>query len=119
MVKLVLRVAVYALAIWLAVRVIDGLSFEGSAWELVGIALILAVVNAVVRPVLKVLSFPFILVTLGAFLLVINAIMLWLTVWISGQLEIPFDSTGFGATFLGALVITIVVWIGEAVTDRD
>jgi putative membrane protein len=118
MFRMILKIAVYALAIWLAVRLIDGLSFDGTAWALLGIAVILAIVNAVVKPIVKVLSFPVVLVTLGLFLLVINALMLWLTVRISDALDLGLASDGFGATFLGALVISIVVWIGEAVTDR-
>lgn len=119
MVRLILKIAVYALAIWLAVRLVDGLMFDGSGWALLGIALILAILNAVVKPVLKVLSLPLVLLTLGLFLLVLNAFVLWLTVRLSGALDLGLQSDGFGATFLGAIVISVVVWIGEALTFRD
>lgn len=119
MFRVILKLAVYALAIWLAVRLIDGLTFDGTGWALLGIAVILAIVNAVVKPIVKVLSFPVVLLTLGLFLLVINAFMLWLTVQLSDALDLGLGSDGFGATFLGAIVISVVVWIGEAVTDRD
>lgn len=119
MIRLILKIAVYALAIWLAVRLIDGLTFDGTNLALLGIAVILAVVNAVVKPIVKVLSFPVVLLTLGLFLLVINALMLWMTVWLSGELDLGLTSDGFGATFLGALVISVVVWIAEAITERS
>lgn len=119
MFRLVLKIAVYALAIWLAVRIIDGLNFDGDWIALAGIAVVLALVNAIVKPIVKVLSFPVVLLTLGLFLLVINALMLWLTIRVSDGLELGLTSDGFGSTFLGALVISVVVWIGEAVTDRD
>lgn len=120
MIRLVLKIAVYALAIWLAVQMIDGLNLEDPTWTgLAAVAVILAVVNAVVRPVIKLMSLPVVLLTLGLFLLVINAVMLWLTIRISEALELGLTSDGFGATFLGALVISVVVWIGEAITFRD
>jgi putative membrane protein len=56
--------------------------------------------------------------TLGLFLLVINAIMLAVTIWISGMLGLGLTSTGFGATFIGAIVVAIVAWVGEAITGR-
>jgi putative membrane protein len=118
-VNLVLRLAINALAVWLAVRLVGGLTFTGDGWALVGIAVVLAVVNAVVRPILKVLTFPAIILTLGLFLLVINAISLGIVAWVSGKLDLGFATTGFGATFLGALVVSIVTWFGEALSKRD
>ena len=63
-----------------------------------------------VRPVVKFLSFPFILLTLGLLIFVINALMLMLTSWLSGQLGLGFHVDGFGTALVGALVITIVTW---------
>ena len=83
------------------------------------IALILAAVNAVARPIVTFFSLPIVLLTLGLFLLVINAAMFALTIWISGELDLGLSSTGFGATFLGALIVTIVSWIGDALIVRD
>lgn len=120
MIRLVLKIAVYALAIWVAVRVVDGLHLDDPTWTALAlVAVILAAVNAVVKPIVKVLSFPVVLLSLGLFLLVINAFMLWLTMRLSDALDLGLTSEGFGSTFLGALVISVVVWIGEAVTDRD
>lgn len=116
---LILRLAINAGAVWLAVAFVDGLDFEGSWVALVIIAAVLAVLNAVVKPVAKLLSLPFIILTLGLFLLVVNAVMLQIVVVISRSADLGLDSTGFGATFLGAIVISIATWIGEVVTGLD
>lgn len=115
--KLVLKLAVYAAALWVAVSLVDGLAFEGSWVALVAVALVFAAVNAVVKPVVQVLSLPLILLTLGLFLLVVNALMLGLTIWLAGALGLGITSTGFGATLLGAIVVSIVTWAGEAVLE--
>lgn len=117
--SLLVKLAVTALAVWLAVQLVDGLEFTGSWVALAAIAVILAVVNAIARPIVTFFSLPIVLLTLGLFLLVINALMFALTIWISGQLDLGLTSTGFGATFVGALIITVVSWIGEALLGTD
>jgi putative membrane protein len=118
-VRTVIKLLVYAIAVWLAVQLVDGLRFDGTWIALAGIAAVLAVVNAVVKPVMTVLSFPLIILTLGIFVLVVNAVMLALTIWLSGLMELGLTSDGFGATFLGALVISVVVWLSEAVLKDE
>ena len=113
------KLAVTALAVWVAVQLVDGLRFTGSLAGLIVIALILALINAVARPIVTFLSLPIVLLTLGLVLLVINALMLGLTVWISSELDLGLTSTGFGATFIGALIVTVVSWIGEALLGID
>jgi putative membrane protein len=115
----IVKLLVIALAVWLAVQFVDGLDYTGSWIGLLAIALILALVNALARPLVTLLSLPIVLLTLGFFLLVINALMFGLTIWISGQLDLGLTSTGFWATFLGALIVTVVSWIGEALLSRD
>jgi putative membrane protein len=115
---LIVKVLVTAVAVWVAVQLV-GLDYEGSTVGLLVIALILAAVNAVARPIVTFFSLPIVLLTLGLFLLVINAAMFALTIWISGELDLGLSSTGFGATFLGALIVTIVSWIGDALIVRD
>lgn len=115
---LVLRLVANALGVWLAVMLVDGLQFEGSWLALAGIAVIMAIVNALVGPILKIFSLPFVILTLGLFLLVINAILFALVIWISGQMDLGLTSTGFGATFLGALVVSVVAWAGERIANR-
>ncbi len=116
---LVLRLAVNAGAVWLAVAFIDGLTFDGTWIALVIIAAVLAVLNAVVKPVAKLLSLPFIILTLGLFLLVVNAVLLQIVVAVSRATDLGLDSTGFGATFLGAIVVSLATWIGEVVTGIE
>lgn len=116
---LILRLAINAGAVWLAVAMIDGLDFTGSWVALVIIAAVLAVLNAVVKPIATVLSLPFIILTLGLFLLVVNALLLQLVVMISRATELGFDSDSFGATFLGAIVVSLASWVGEVLTGVD
>jgi putative membrane protein len=113
--KTLIKLAVYAGALWLAVQLVDGLDFNGTWLALAGIAVVFAVINAILKPIVTVLSLPLIIVTLGIFVLVVNAIMLAVTIWVSGTLDLGLTSEGFGATFLGALVISVVVWIAELV----
>lgn len=100
-----------AAGLWVAVSIVPGLEFDGNWWAFAGLALLVAITNMIVRPILKILSFPVIILTLGLFLLVINALVLQLVVWLVApeRLDLGLTSTGFfWATFLGALVITIV-----------
>ncbi len=109
--RLILGLLATAAGLWVAVSIVPGLEFDGSWWALAGLALLIAVVNTIVRPILKILSFPVIILTLGLFLLVINAVVLQLVVWLAApeRLDLGLTSDGFfWATFLGALVITIV-----------
>ncbi len=115
-VGIVIKILINAAALWVAVQVVPDLDFDGTIPALLGIALVMGVINAVVRPILQVLSFPLILLTLGLFLLVVNAITLAIVVAVSGALELGLSSGGFGATFLGALIISLVAWGLETLT---
>ena len=108
MIRFIIRLVVNAVAIWAAVQLVPGLNYIGSTTSLLIVALVFGVVNALVRPLLLLLTCPFIILTLGLFVLVVNTIMLSLTVWLSGVWDLGLTSTGFWATFLGALVISIV-----------
>ena len=81
--KRLLQLAATAAGVWVAVRLVPGLDFDGSAWAFVAVAVLVAVANSIVKPVLSFFSFPLILLTLGLFLLVINALVLQLVVWLS------------------------------------
>lgn len=110
-----------AVALAVAAWMVDGIRFTGprSGIEelqeklvpLLLVALILGAVSALVKPVLTFLSIPFIIITLGLFLLVINAAMLLLTGWLAEELGIGFRVTGFWPAVGGAIVITVVTWI--------
>lgn len=117
-----------AVALAAAAWLLDGIRFLGpragqaeleqKVVPLLLVALILAVVTSFVRPVVTFLSIPFIVVTLGLFLLVVNALMLLLTGWLAQQAGIGFRVDGFWAAVGGALVITVVTWLVDRVVDR-
>jgi putative membrane protein len=117
-VGIVLRILINAAGLWVAVSLLDGLDFDGTPLALLGIALIMGVVNVIVRPVLTILSLPLILLTLGLFLLVVNAIVLSLVVWLAESLDLGLTSDGFWWTLAGAFVISLVSWGIEALFDR-
>jgi putative membrane protein len=101
-----LRVLINAAALWVAASLIPGIGLGGVGYTLLA-ALVLGLINAIVRPVLVFLTLPITLITLGLFIFVLNAFCLWLT----SQLVPGFEVHGFGAAFLGALVISAVSWM--------
>ncbi len=103
-----IRLLVNAAALWVATQIVPGVSFSGGALPLLGVALVFGVVNALIRPVAKILTFPLIILTLGIFALVINGLMLWLTSSLSSALGLGFHVSGFWAAFWGALVVSLV-----------
>lgn len=107
--RLLLRWVVLALLIGLVAEIVPGIHIRGNALVLLWLAVIFAVVNTIVGPVLRVLAFPLILLTLGLFLLVINAAMLAITAGLSSHLAV--DS--FGAAVLGGLLIAVLSWLAE------
>jgi putative membrane protein len=102
------RLIVNAAALWVATRLVDGVRYTGGWLPFFGVALVFGFVNAFIRPVAKVLTFPLIVLTLGIFALVVNGLMLWLTARLSDALGLGFHVDGFWAAFWGALVVTIV-----------
>jgi putative membrane protein len=102
------RLLVTAAALWVATRLVAGITYEGSWLVLLGVALVFGVLNAFVRPVLTVLTLPLLLVTLGLFTFVLNALMLLLTSALSNALGLGFHVSGFWAAFWGALVVSVV-----------
>jgi putative membrane protein len=104
----VLRLVINAAALWVATRLVPGVTFQGGGVAFLGVALTFGVINAFIRPVAKILTFPLILLTLGLFALVVNGLMLWLTSSLSSSLGLGFHVTGFWPAFWGALVVSIV-----------
>jgi putative membrane protein len=102
------RLLINAAALWAATRVVPGISFDGDWRLLFVVALVFGVLNVCVRPILILLTLPLFILTLGLFTFVLNALMLWLTSAASDALGIGFHVEGFGAAFLGALVVTVV-----------
>ena len=86
---------------------------------IVVVALVFGAVNAVVKPIFRFFTKPVIWLTLGLFLLVINTLMLWLTSWISGRVDLGWHVDGFWAAFLGALIVSIIsVVLGFIVPEK-
>ena len=113
------RLVINAIALWLATRLVDGISFDGELIFLLVVALVFGAVNAIVKPILIVLTFPFLIVTLGLFLLVLNGVMIWLTGTVSDAAELGFHVSGFGAAFLGGLVVSIVSFLLSLMVGGD
>jgi putative membrane protein len=109
--KFLMRMVVTAIALWVATRLVSGITFHGSWISLVGVALVFGVVNAIVRPVLGFLSFPLFILTLGLFTFVLNALMLLLTSALARGFGIDFHVSGFWAAFWGAIVVSIVSFL--------
>ena len=106
--RFLVRLLVNAAALWVATRLVSGVTYSGGWLPFLGVALVFGVVNAFLRPVAKVLTFPLIIVTLGIFALVVNGLMLWLTSSLAGALGLGFHVDGFWAAFWGALVVSFV-----------
>jgi putative membrane protein len=104
----ILRLLVVALGLWLASEWVPGIEIKG-AWTLLGAALLLGIVNAVVRPLLIILTLPFTILTLGLFLLVINAAMLGLVAWMFEH----FTLSGFWPALLGSIVVSVTGWLAS------
>ena len=108
MLGFVLRLLIGALGFWLASELVPGIEVHG-AWTLLGAALLLGIVNAVVRPLLVILTLPITVLTLGLFLLVINAATLGLVAWMLDN----FTIAGFWPAVLGAIVVSITGWLAS------
>lgn len=105
-----LRAAIVALGLWLATRVFSGLQFEGPG-TLLAAAILLGVVNAIVRPIAVVLTLPLTLLSLGLFLLVINAAMLGLVALLLGG----FTISGFWTAIGASLLVSVTSWLASGV----
>jgi putative membrane protein len=113
--RLILKLLINAAALWAAGELISGINLEGDFWTILLVALIFGLVNTFIKPILKVLSFPVILLTIGLFTLVINAAMLGLTAGISEALSID----NFWSALLGAVVISIVSAVLNTFVPND
>ncbi|WP_139980097.1 phage holin family protein [Nocardioides litoris] len=129
--RIILRLLTTALGLAAAAWLLDGIAFPGGpreGWPMVRedlvplllVAAILGLVTAVVKPVVTLLSFPLVILTLGLFLLVINAAMLLLTGAVADALDIRFRVDGFWSAFGGSIIITVVTWVVDGlVGDAD
>jgi putative membrane protein len=108
MTKFFLRWAITVIAIYAAVMIVPGIDFVGNWTGMLWLALIMGLLNALVRPLLKFLTCPLIILTLGLFTLVINTLIFWLTSIIGQSFGIGIMVDGFWSAFLGGLVVSIV-----------
>ena len=108
MIGLMLRVVTVALGLWLATKLVSGIEVR-EGWTLLAAALLLGIVNAVVRPIAIILTLPLSILTLGFFLLVINAAMLGLVSWLLDGFEIA----GFWSALFGSVVIGVTGWLAS------
>lgn len=129
MIAFLARFVVTSAALALATQLLDGIWFEGPTsgraeieekiLPLLLVAAISCVVTAFVKPVLTILSIPFILLTLGLFLVVLNAALLWFTAWIADGVGIGFHVDGFWPAVGGAIIISITTWVLDALLGTD
>jgi putative membrane protein len=110
-VQLIIRVVINAVALMVADFLLPGLSVSDSTGQLLLVAVVFGLVNAFIKPIVQMLSCPLTILTLGLFTLVINALMLMLTGWLTGGIE----TAGFGSALLGALIISIVSMVLSSV----
>lgn len=104
----ILQILVNAAALWVAELLVPGIHFSGQWWKLLLVAFIFGLVNTFLRPILRLVTFPITIMTLGLFLLVINALLLLLTGAISAELDLGFQVDDFFAALLGSVVISLV-----------
>ncbi|MFG1789999.1 phage holin family protein [Nocardia sp. NPDC049149] len=126
--QLLIRLIINAVAIWLAAAWVDKIDIispadngnMGKILVLLAVAAVFTVVNALVKPIIKLLSLPLVIVSLGLFLLVINALMLWLTAKITETTDYGLRVEGFWAAVIGGVIVSIVNWVlGVLVRDDD
>ncbi|ASW53037.1 phage holin family protein [Plantactinospora sp. KBS50] len=120
-----IRLLINAIALWVTTVIVSGIDVTartagGQAATLLVVALIFGVINAVLKPIIRVVGCVFYIVTLGLFALVVNALLFLLTGWVAGQFDLPFVVTGFWSAFWGAIVMAVVSWlISIVIPDRS
>ncbi|MBB1244156.1 MULTISPECIES: phage holin family protein [Streptomyces] len=116
LIKTIANAVALAVAVWLLSDItLTGDTTGDKTITLILVALLFGLVNLVVKPIAKLLSLPVLVLTLGLFALVINALMLLLTSWLADKLDIGFHVEGFGTALLGGLIVAIVSWAMELV----
>lgn len=113
--KLLIRAALSAGIVWITFRVVDGLTYDGEWLGIVLVVTLLAVANALVKPILKILALPIRMMTLGLATLAINVLVVFGAIWIAELADQGISSTGWQATVLGALMISVLTAIVASV----
>ena len=123
--RFLIRVLASAAALAVATAVVPGIelttgSVTSKVLTLIAVALIFGVINAFLKPIVKIVGCLFYILTLGLIALVVNALLLWLTSWLAGKLNLPWHITGFWPAFWGAIIVSVVGWLlGILIRDRD
>jgi len=118
--SLFIRWLINTLALYVAVQVVNGLHYDKGPVGLLIVAAIFGLVNSTLRPILTVLTCPLVLLTLGLFTLVINAVLLMITAWLSAQFDLGFRVDGFWSAFWAGLLIGLVsVFLSLAVGEKE
>lgn len=108
---LLLRLLINAGALWAATTLVPGISFTGDLGRFLVVALVFGLLNALVRPILLLLSLPLLILTLGLFTFILNAVILMLLGALSSGLGLGFTVAGFVPAFVGALIVTVVSFV--------
>lgn len=116
--QFLITVAVNTIALWVAVYLLPGLEFNGEWWQWLVLGLIFGVVNAIVKPIAKLLTLPLTIITLGLFLFVVNALMLLLTSALAGVFLSAFTVSSFWDAILGAIIIAVVGMVLNWILSR-
>ena len=112
MTRFIIRWAINAVALYAAIRLVPGIHPQSGSWvNLLLLALVFGLVNALLRPVLNLVTCPLILLTLGLFTLLVNTLMFWFTGWIGEHFGFGFTVASFWPAFVGALVVSVISFL--------
>lgn len=122
--RFLVRLVLTALALWLAAAIVGGIHMFGDStlekfFSLVVVALIFTLVNTFVKPLVMLIGCALYVLTLGLFGLVVNALMFWLTGWVSEELGVGFFVDGFWAAFWGAIIVSLAMWVMDLLWPRS
>jgi putative membrane protein len=122
--RLIIRVLVTAASMLVATLLLPGIEITAGSTvskvlTLLAVALIFGIINAVLKPIVKVVGCVFYILTLGLIGLVVNALLLLLTSWVADKLNLPFHITGFWPAFWGAIIIGVVGWLLNVTLGRE
>ncbi len=113
--NLIVRIVINALALWAAASFVDGIQLTDDLGGVVVVALVFGIVNAILKPILKLISFPFLIATLGLFALVVNAALLMVTARLTDGLTV----SGWGPAIVGSIVVSLVTMLLGGLKDDD
>lgn len=122
--RFLVRLVLTALALWLATAIVGGIHLYGDSTlmkflSLVVVALIFTLVNTFVKPLVMAIGCALYVLTLGLFGLVVNALMFWLTGWVSEKLSLGFFVDGFWPAFWGAIIVSLTMWVMDLLSPRS